>query len=82
MTACALKLAPLVFVRPKELRSAEWTEFDLEKAEWRIPAEKMKMRLLHIIPLSKQALEILNDLKPLTGLENISFHPSEVYPDQ
>ena len=73
VTACALKLAPLVFVRPKELRSAEWTEFDLEKAEWRIPAEKMKMRLLHIIPLSKQALEILNDLKPLTGLGKYLF---------
>lgn len=73
VTACALKLAPLVFVRPKELRSAEWTEFDLEKAEWRIPAEKMKMRLLHIVPLSKQALEILNDLKPLTGLGKYLF---------
>lgn len=66
-TACALKLAPLVFVRPKELRSAEWTEFDLDKAEWRIPADKMKMRVLHIVPLSAQALEILKELKPLTG---------------
>lgn len=67
VTACALKFAPLVFVRPKELRSAEWTEFDLDKAEWRIPADKMKMGVLHIVPLSKQAIAILRELKPLTG---------------
>ena len=67
VTACALKIAPLLFVRPGELRHAEWTEFDFEKAEWRIPAEKMKMRTLHIVPLSTQALKILEDLKPLTG---------------
>ena len=57
----------MVFVRPKELRSAEWSEFDLDNAEWRIPAHKMKMRVLHIVPLSKQAIAILNELKPLTG---------------
>jgi len=67
VTGCALKLAPLVFVRPKELRSAEWSEFDLEKAEWRIPADKMKMGVLHIIPLSQQAISIIQELKPLTG---------------
>jgi integrase len=67
VTACALKLAPLVFVRPGELRHAEWSELDLELGEWRIPAEKMKMKTLHIVPLSKQALVILNDLQPLTG---------------
>lgn len=67
ITACALRFAPLVFVRPKELRSAEWSEFDLDNAEWRIPAHKMKMRVLHIVPLSKQAIAILNELKPLTG---------------
>ncbi len=67
VTSCALKLAPLVFVRPGELRNAEWSEFDLEKAEWRIPAEKMKMKTLHIVPLSKQAILILEELKPLTG---------------
>lgn len=66
-TQCALRLAPLVFVRPKELRSAEWSEFDLDKAEWRIPSEKMKMGVLHIVPLSTQALAILEELKPLTG---------------
>lgn len=67
VTGCALRLAPLVFVRPGELRQAEWKEFDLDNAEWRIPGNKMKMGVLHIIPLSKQALAILNDLKPLTG---------------
>ena len=57
----------MVYVRPKERRSAEWSEFDLDNAEWRIPAHKMKMRVLHIVPLSKQAIAILNELKPLTG---------------
>lgn len=63
----ALKLTPLVFVRPGELRSAEWAEFDLEAAEWRIPGAKMKMKNDHIVPLSRQALEILRDLYPVTG---------------
>lgn len=66
-TKCALQLAPLVFVRPGELRRAEWSEFNLNEAEWRIPAEKMKMRSIHIVPLSKQALEIVRQLEPLTG---------------
>jgi integrase len=73
ITACALKLAPLVFVRPGELRNAEWSEFDLDAAEWRIPAEKMKMRTLHIVPLSKQAIAILNDLNALTGRDKFLF---------
>jgi integrase len=55
-TAIALKLSPLVFVRSGELRAAEWSEFNLEAAEWRIPAERMKMRERHIVPLSNQAL--------------------------
>lgn len=63
---CALKLAPLVFVRPGELRHAEWTEIDLDNAEWRISAEKMKMKDPHIVPLSTQALEILNEIQPIT----------------
>lgn len=63
----ALKLGPLVFVRPGELRKAEWTEFDLEKSEWRIPAQRMKSRREHIVPLSLQAVAILRDLQPLTG---------------
>jgi integrase len=64
---CALRLAPLVFVRPGELRTAEWAEFDLERAEWRIPGEKMKMKSPHMVPLSRQALEVLGELHPLTG---------------
>ena len=63
LTKAALKLAPLAFVRPGELRKAEWAEFDLEHAEWRIPAAKMKMRRLHRVPLSRQALEIIRDLQ-------------------
>lgn len=66
-TRCALRLAPLVFVRPGELRQAEWDEFDFESALWTIPAAKMKMRESHIVPLSKQALEILTEIKALTG---------------
>jgi integrase len=63
----ALKLAPLVFVRPGELRAAEWTEFDFKKQEWRIRAERMKARVQHIVPLSKQAIVVLEELQPLTG---------------
>ena len=65
VTALALKLAPLVFVRPGELRAAEWSEFDLENADWRIPAARMKMREPHVVPLSRQALAILRELQPL-----------------
>jgi integrase len=67
ITKCALMLAPLVFVRPGELRKAEWTEFNLDQAEWRIPAEKMKMREVHIVPLSTQAVATLRELHKLTG---------------
>lgn len=66
-TKCALRLAPLVFLRPGELRNAEWSEFDLDAAEWNIPAHKMKMREPHLVPLSSQAVEILRELQPLTG---------------
>ncbi len=66
-TGCALRLAPLVFVRPGELRRAEWSEFQLDAAEWRIPAGKMKSGALHVVPLSRQALVILGELQPLTG---------------
>ena len=65
--SCALKIAPLVFVRPSELRCAEWSEFDFENAEWRIPAERMKMDELHIVPLAKQTINIIKTLKPVTG---------------
>lgn len=67
ITRCALKLAPLTFVRPGELRHAEWYEIDFGKAEWRIPAARMKMREKHIVPLSRQAVQILQELHPLTG---------------
>lgn len=67
VTRCALRLAPLVFVRPGELRRAEWTEIDLERAEWNIPAERMKMREPHLVPLSSQSVAILKELQPLTG---------------
>jgi integrase len=64
---CALRLAPLVFVRPGELRHAEWSEINIEGSEWRIPGAKMKMRLPHIVPLSRQAVTVLRELHPLTG---------------
>jgi integrase len=69
VTAYALKLAPLLFVRPGELRHAEWTEFDLDSAEplWRIPAEKMKMGEQHVVPLSMQALVLLRELHSVSG---------------
>ncbi len=68
-TEAALKLAPLTFVRPGELRGAEWKEFDLDKEEpeWRIPSTRMKMRDEHIVPLSRQAVAILREIEPLTG---------------
>ncbi|RRD69499.1 MULTISPECIES: tyrosine-type recombinase/integrase [unclassified Desulfovibrio] len=64
---CALRLAPLLFVRPGELQKAEWVEIDLDAAEWRLPASKMKMRQRHIVPLARQTLGILNELQPYTG---------------
>ena len=68
-TEAALKLAPLFFVRPTELRAAEWSEFDLdaENPEWRIPASRMKMPEEHVVPLAQQAIAILRDLAPITG---------------
>jgi len=67
VTRAAIRLAPLVFVRPGELRRAEWAEFDLDHAEWRIPASRMKMREAHIVPLSRQAVDILLELFRITG---------------
>jgi integrase len=64
---CALQLAPLVFLRPVELRTAEWAEFDIAASRWNIPAEKMKTRQPHVVPLSRQALAILAELEPVTG---------------
>lgn len=73
---CALKLSPLVFLRPSELRKAEWKEFDFDKQEWRIPAARMKMRVQHIVPLSTQAIKILRDLQGLTGGSGRYLFPS------
>ncbi len=70
---CALRLAPLVFVRPGELRKAEWSEFDIDGATWHIPPERMKMRREHIVPLSRQSLGILHELHPLTGAGRYVF---------
>ena len=61
ITKCGLQLAPLVFVRPGELRRAEWSEINMEEALWKIPARKMKRRVPHIVPLSLQALNILRE---------------------
>jgi integrase len=66
-TQLALRLLLLTFVRTNELRGARWSEIDWDKAEWRIPAERMKMKELHIVPLSKQAIDVLQKLKEFTG---------------
>lgn len=66
-TVIALRLILYTFVRTVELRKASWIEFDLEGAEWKIPAERMKMRRLHIVPLSHQAVELLGELRKITG---------------
>lgn len=66
-TVAALKLTPLVFVRPGELRTMEWAELDLDAAEWRIPGSKMKMKVEHVVPLCTQAVELLRSVQPITG---------------
>ena len=66
-TVIALRLMLLTFVRTVELRGAHWTEIDLDRAEWRIPAERMKMREPHLVPLSRQAAELLRELHTFTG---------------
>jgi integrase len=63
----ALRLSPLLFQGPGEIRAMEWTEIDWEAKRWEVPAEKMKMRQPHIVPLSMQALEVLHELHQLTG---------------
>lgn len=72
-TRIALSLAPLLFVRPGELRQAEWSEINLDAAEWNIPAEKMKMGKAHLVPLSRQALALLEEIKPLSGRDRYVF---------
>jgi integrase len=72
-TKLALRLAPHVFVRPGELRHAEWTEIDFDAAVWRIPAEKMKMRQEHVVPLSRQALAIFKEGEGVRGHSKYVF---------
>jgi integrase len=74
-----MKLAPLVFVRPGELRAAEWSEFDLVAAEWRIPADRMKMREAHIVPLATQAVALLRELRNFTGNGRYVFPSLRTY---
>lgn len=75
-TMLALRFLLLTFVRTIELRAAQWTEIDWDKAEWRIPAERMKMRELHIVPLSRQAIAVLRKL------QNYSGNREYVFPNQ
>jgi integrase len=67
LTKLAMQFMALTFVRTSEMIGAEWSEIDREKAEWRIPAERMKMKVLHIVPLSHQAFSVLNELARYTG---------------
>ncbi|NKI96617.1 integrase [Rhizobacter sp. SG703] len=73
LTRCALKLMALTFVRTTELIAARWSEFDLEAGQWRIPAERMKKRRPHIVPLSKQALAVVADLQTFRNLSDMVF---------
>ncbi|HYW02739.1 MAG TPA: integrase arm-type DNA-binding domain-containing protein [Gammaproteobacteria bacterium] len=77
----ALKLAPLVFMRPGNLRSARWSEIDFQAAEWRVPVERMKSDRQHIVPLSRQALAILRDLHPKTSGEGDFVFPNRDHRD-
>lgn len=72
-THAALNLMALLFLRPGELRAAEWSEFDLEKAVWTIPAERTKMRRPHQVPLPEQAIAVLKKLHPITGSGKLAF---------
>ncbi len=78
-TKLALRLLLLTFVRTTELRAAQWNEIDWNKAEWRIPAERMKMKELHIVPLSSQAMTVLRELETLSGKKAYVF-PNEHNP--
>jgi integrase len=81
ITKLALRLIVLTFVRTGELRGARWEEFDVDQGEWRIPAERMKMRAPHIVPLSPQALAVIEELRPLTGQFELLF-PSQRNPQK
>lgn len=82
-TRRAIKLSMLTFTRPGEIRQARWSEIDLPARQWIIPAERTKMRRDHIVPLSKQAVEILTEQKEETGVLNTDFvFPSQIQPTQ
>lgn len=72
-TKLAMQIAPHVFVRPGELRHAEWSEIDLSNALWTIPAEKMKMRKAHFVPLSRQAMALFKEMRSITGPSGYVF---------
>lgn len=76
LTQLAIKLLVLTFVRPGELRAARWDEFDIESSIWRIPGERMKMGTDHLVPLSRQALEVLEEIRAISGQYELLF-PSE-----
>jgi integrase len=80
-TSAALELLVLTAVRPGELRGARWEEFELEKALWRIPAERMKMDTEHLVPLSNQAIATIERMRPISGTRALLF-PSPFYPDK
>jgi integrase len=73
LTTLALRLLLLTFVRTNELRAAEWNEIDWDKCEWRIPAQRMKMKELHIVPLSRQAVRVLREVERVTGNHRYIF---------
>jgi len=73
LTRCAIRLLVLTAVRPGELRAAPWSEFDLEAATWTIPAERMKARRPHVVPLPRQAMTVLNQLKQISGEYSLLF---------
>ena len=73
-TIGALKLSPHLFQRPGEIRAMRWDELDLDRAKWVIPAERTKMRRPHEVPLSRQAIEIIESMRPITGIADFVFH--------
>jgi integrase len=73
LTTLALKLLIYTFVRPGELRGAKWEEFDFEQRLWRIPAERMKMKTEHLVPLSNQVLVLLDEIREITGRFDFLF---------
>jgi integrase len=79
LTRLALRLLILTFVRTGELRGAQWSEFDLEHGAWRIPGERMKMGEEHIVPLSRQALAVIEEIRPISGKREHVF-PNEHHP--